>query len=199
MSVLLARVIVNILVNYWPARAAVKRLVQDGYFAPGGTSFITKDVGVSVGPNGPGHLVLHRREAAQEGDDRLDVLRRQVAKAWYGMIGASMRPSGRAPSGWRRRPARRSSCRARSPCPASGSGRGTRRGRATRSRHRSRRDSAPCRACRGSSRACGSRGSSRWSRDTCRARPRPDRRRDEADGQRIWAGTAAAAATTIFW
>ena len=54
---------------------------------------------MSVGPNGPGTLFADRRQAAQEGDDGVDILLGvRAAKACHGMLGASMRPSGRLPS-----------------------------------------------------------------------------------------------------
>src|SRR5262249_13463841 len=66
------------------------------YLPGGGTIFMTKVVGVSFGPNGPGTLWSTggrlRRKATMPSTSCLV----RLAKACHGMIGASMRPSGRA-------------------------------------------------------------------------------------------------------
>lgn len=63
----------------------------------GAITFMTNDVGVSAGPNGPGTLFLTGGRLSRNTAIAVASALVKLAKARHGMIGASMRPSGRLP------------------------------------------------------------------------------------------------------
>src|SRR4029079_8585457 len=65
--------------------------------ASGGTIFITKDVGFSLGPNGPGTLFSTGGKLWRNATIARTSPAARFANACQGMIGARTRPSGRFP------------------------------------------------------------------------------------------------------